>query len=79
MTPQEDASDGAHVKALAERCPQFPKASSPARGANCATPARSVTVIVAGFSHPRAMSQTDARARVALGRGWQKRGPPALA
>ena len=79
MAEAPDASNAAHVKAAAERCPYFPKASSPARGANCAAPTCSIAAILSGFSHPRAASQTEVRYRVALGRGWQKRGPPSLA
>jgi len=68
---------GALWQAVSPRCPDFPK-SGPARGGTClAQPAlRSAIALV--FTHPAAKAQTEARYRVSLLRGWQKRGPPSL-
>jgi hypothetical protein len=64
-------------KAAQQQCPNFPKNSTAMRGAcSAAPPSRSAITPV--FTHPASKVQTDARYRVSLIRGWQKRGPPSL-
>ena len=74
----DTAAGGLLWKAVQQRCPYFPK-NAPATSGNCSTSPPSASVITAVFSHPTAKAQTDARYRVSLIRGWQKRGPPSLA
>ena len=66
------------LKAVPERCPYFPK-NPTAAGGQIQFPPPSPSVIAFVFSHPTAKVQTEARYRVSLIRGWQKRGPPSLA
>jgi hypothetical protein len=71
------AESGVLLKAVQERCPYFPK-NAPSMGGNCCAPPPSISVTSPVFSHPAAKPQTEARYRVSLLRGWQKRGPPSL-
>jgi hypothetical protein len=78
MTVKSDAdASGLLWKAVQQRCPYFPK-NATAKNDTCPAPPPSRPVIAAVFSHPTAKAQTDARYRVSLIRGWQKRGPPSL-
>jgi hypothetical protein len=71
------AESGVVLKTVQERCPYFPK-NAPGIGGNYCAPPPSGSVIAPIFSHPTAKPQTEARYRVSLLRGWQKRGPPFL-
>ena len=69
-------SSGVTLSAVPQRCPAFPAVVNQVRHGNLSlSPA---SLIFAGIvSHPAVKPQTQARARVALDRSCQKRGPPA--
>jgi hypothetical protein len=69
------SSSGTSFSAIPQRCPAHPAMVSPVRYGHLTIPAASL--IFAGIvSHPVIKAQTHARARVALDRSRQKRGPP---
>jgi hypothetical protein len=71
-----DQTQGDSISAIPHCCESFPKAVSPAdhHDLTLDTAALAFAEIV---SHPALRPQTEARARVALDRSRQKRGPPA--
>jgi hypothetical protein len=76
-TMQTGAADAAPLSLVPERCPQYPKHATVAGGQfNVPLPLTSTIAFV--FSQPAAKVQTEARYRISLTRGWQKRGPPFL-
>ncbi|SEC45088.1 hypothetical protein [Terriglobus roseus] len=71
-----DAAKGAHIHALAEKCPMYPQASVAAPH-DLATPPASRVIFASIVSHPTGTAQTESKWRVSRFRSRQKRGPPA--
>jgi hypothetical protein len=70
------ASSGVTLSAIPQHCPAFPAVVTQVQHGN--VPFNAASLIFAGIiSHPVVKPQTQARARVALDRSCQKRGPPA--
>jgi hypothetical protein len=68
-------ADGINLSSIPEHCPAYPAVVTQIRHGDLSFQAASLTF--AGIvSHPAAELQTQARARVALDRGHQQRGPP---
>jgi hypothetical protein len=71
-----DTTAGAHMHALADKCPMYPQASVAAPH-DVATPPLSRTIFASLVSHPTGTAQTESKWRVSRYRSRQKRGPPA--
>jgi len=75
MQPTGSSVPGTTVAAIPQHCPAFPAVITQVRHGDLSFHAASL--IFAGIvSHPTVKPQTQARARVALDRSRQKRGPP---
>jgi hypothetical protein len=75
MKAQPAESSGTSLSAIPPRCPAYPAAVTQIRHADLSFHAASL-IFAEIVSHPAIKLQTEARARVALDRGRQKRGPP---
>ena len=65
-------------QAPAEKCPYAPASVAPAQPNPLATPTTAAAIFGALVSHPTGFAQTEAKRRISLDRGNQKRGPPAM-
>jgi hypothetical protein len=73
--PAGSPHSGASLSTLQPRCPAYPAVVTQVRHSNLSL--HRASLIFAGIvSHPTIKPQTHARARVALDRSRQKRGPP---
>jgi hypothetical protein len=75
MDQTESSSSGPSLSAIPQKCPAYPAAVTPIQHRDLASHAASL-IFAEIVSHPSVTTQTEARARVALGRSRQKRGPP---
>ena len=75
MGNMQNSGPGARLAATPQRCPFCPAAVPQARHSDVSLHAASL-IFAAIVSHPAGKPQTQARARVALDRSRQKRGPP---
>lgn len=73
MQPTESSSPS--LSSIPQHCPAYPAAVTPVRHGDLSFPAASL-IFAEIVSHPTRKLQTEARARVALDRSRQKRGPP---
>ncbi|MBB5342802.1 hypothetical protein [Tunturibacter empetritectus] len=69
--------DGINVSTIPQKCPSYPAAVTQIQHGDLACNAASL-LFVGIVSHPSLKTQTEARARVALDRSRQKRGPPSF-
>ena len=77
MHSTETSGSGVSFSAIPEHCPAFPAVVTPIRHGDLSL--HTAALIFAGIvSHPTIKPQTEARARVALDRSRQKRGPPVV-
>jgi hypothetical protein len=76
VPPATSSSTTATVAIIPQRCPAYPAAVTPIRHGDLSLHIASLTFAEI-VSHPTIKPQTHARARVALDRSRQKRGPPA--
>jgi hypothetical protein len=67
---------GTQLSAIPKSCPAYPAVVTPLRHIDLSSPKTSL-IFAEIVSHPTVKLQTEARARVALDRARQKRGPPA--
>jgi len=75
MQRTESSGLGASLSVTPQRCPAYPSVITPVKRGDLSFNA--VSLIFAEIvSHPSVKTQTQARARVALDRSRQKRGPP---
>jgi hypothetical protein len=75
MRPGGSSSPGVTLSGIPQHCPAYPAVVTRVRHGDLSFHAASL--IFAGIvSHPTVKPQTQARARVALDRSRQKRGPP---
>ncbi|WP_433969118.1 hypothetical protein [Tunturiibacter gelidiferens] len=74
---QQPDSSGINVSTIPQKCPSYPAAVTQIQHGDLSCNAASL--LFAGIvSHPSLKTQTQARARVALDRSRQKRGPPSF-
>ena len=66
---------GTQLSAIPKHCPSYPAVVTPFRHVHLSFPATQL-IFAEIVSHPTLKLQTEARARVALDRARQKRGPP---
>jgi hypothetical protein len=66
---------GVNLSAMPQCCPAYPAIAAPAPHGHLSFQAESL-IFAEIVSHPAIKPQTEARARVALDRSRQKRGPP---
>jgi hypothetical protein len=71
----ELSGPGTSLSAIPQRCPAYPAMVTSARHGDLSFYTASL-IFAEVVSHPSVKGQTDARARVALDRSRQKRGPP---
>jgi hypothetical protein len=71
----ESSSSKPSFSSIPQRCPGFPAVVTPVRHGDLSLPSASL-IFAEIVSHPSVKLQTQARARVALDRSRQKRGPP---
>ena len=69
--------DGINVSTIPQKCPSYPAAVTPIQHGDLSSHTASL-IFAEIVSHPSVRTQTEARARVALDRSRQKRGPPSL-
>lgn len=75
VDPAESSSAGTRLSSIPQHCPAYPAVVTPVRHGDLSF--HTASLIFAGIvSHPAIKVQTEARARVALDRARQKRGPP---
>jgi len=74
---QGEQSQGEQFAARQEKCPAYPRAVSPVQR-NDLSPQSSAQLFAGIVAHPAGKAQAEARARIALYRSRQERGPPAL-
>jgi hypothetical protein len=72
----ESSGPGISLSEIPPRCPAYPAAVTPVQHGDLFLHAASL-IVAEIVSHPTSKTQTEARARVALDRSRQKRGPPA--
>ena len=75
MRNAESNGSAVSLSAIPPRCPAFPAAVTPVKHGDLSFHAASL-IFAEIVSHPSVRNQTEARARVALDRSRQKRGPP---
>jgi hypothetical protein len=75
MTAAGGLSSQASVSAVPEKCPCFPKDSSPAVDTVSLLP-NSTAFYAGALSHPACFAQVEAHYRISFDRSRQKRGPP---
>ncbi|WP_433971708.1 hypothetical protein [Tunturiibacter lichenicola] len=75
MRTAESTGSEVSLSAIPPRCPAFPAAVAPIKHGDLSFHAASL-IFAEIVNHPSARTQTEARARVALDRSRQKRGPP---
>jgi hypothetical protein len=75
MQAAETLGSGVRLSAIPQRCPAYPAVVTPVKHGDLSFDAISL-IFAEIVSHPSVKSQTQARARVALDRSRQKRGPP---
>ncbi len=74
---QGEQSEGIRFASLQEKCPAYPRAiTSVHRNDLSLQPSEQLFARI--LVHPAGKAQAEARARIALYRSWQQRGPPAL-
>jgi hypothetical protein len=74
---QQPDSSGITVSTIPQKCPSYPAAITPIQHGDLSSHAASL-IFAEIVSHPSIKTQTAARARVALDRSRQKRGPPSF-
>ena len=74
---QGEQPQGEQFAARQEKCPAYPRAVSPVQR-NDLSPQSSAQLFAGIVVHPAGQAQAEARARIALYRSRQERGPPAL-
>lgn len=77
MRQKEPSGPGITLSTIPQRCPAYPAAITRVQHGDLAYPSASLEFAEI-VSHPAIKAQTMARARVALDRSRQKRGPPSL-
>jgi hypothetical protein len=75
MQTAESSGAGVSLSAIPQRCPAYPAVVTQAKHGDLSFHAASL-IFAELVSHPSVKTQTQARARVALDRSRQKRGPP---
>jgi len=75
MQAAEPSGPGARLSATPQRCPAYPAVVTQIQHGDLSLHAASL-IFAEIVSHPSVRTQTQARARVALDRSRQKRGPP---
>ena len=75
MGSAQSSNGGTNLSAIPQRCPAYPAVVAPVRHGDLSIHAASL-IFAEIVSHPAIKLQTEARARVALDRARQKRGPP---
>jgi hypothetical protein len=75
MQQTESSGSGVRLSAIPQRCPAFPAVVTQIKHGDLSLHAASL-IFAEIVSHPSVKTQTQARARVALDRSRQKRGPP---
>jgi hypothetical protein len=75
MRTAESTGSAVSLTATPPRCPAFPAVVTPVKHGDLSFHAASL-IFAEIVSHPAVRTQTEARARVALDRSRQKRGPP---
>jgi len=75
MDPAQSSNGGANLSAIPQRCPAYPAVVASVRHGDLSLHTASL-IFAEIVSHPTSKLQTEARARVALDRARQKRGPP---
>jgi hypothetical protein len=75
MQQAESSESGVGFSATPEKCPAYPAVVTPVHHGDLSIHAASL-IFAEIVSHPSVKTQTAARARVALDRSRQKRGPP---
>lgn len=75
MDQTESSGSAPSLSAIPRKCPAYPAAVTPIQHGDLSTHAASL-IFAEIVSHPSVRTQTAARARVALDRSRQKRGPP---
>jgi hypothetical protein len=75
MQQAESSGPGVSLSAIPQRCPAYPAVVTQVRHGDLSVHAASI-IFAEIVSHPSVKTQTQARARVALDRSRQKRGPP---
>jgi hypothetical protein len=73
--PAQSSDAGINLSAIPQRCPAYPAVVIPVRHGDLSFHPASL-IFAAIVSHPAITFQIEARARVALDRACQKRGPP---
>jgi hypothetical protein len=77
MKMQGELSQDMQFAALQENCPAYPRAITSVQRNDLSLQA-SPQLLAEIMVHPTGKAQAEARARIALHRCWQQRGPPAL-
>jgi hypothetical protein len=77
MQQAESSSSGISVSTIPQKCPSYPAAVTSIQHGDLSCNAASL-IFAEIVSQPSVKSQTAARARVALDRSRQKRGPPSF-
>jgi hypothetical protein len=75
MHQAESSGHGPSFSAIPQRCPAYPAMVTSARHGDLSFYTASL-IFAEVVSHPSVKAQTSARARVALDRSRQQRGPP---
>jgi hypothetical protein len=75
MQQAESSSSGINVSTIPQKCPSYPAAVTSVQHGDLSLHTASL-IFAEIVSHPSVKTQTQARARVALDRSRQKRGPP---
>jgi hypothetical protein len=77
MQASESSGNGVSLSAIPRRCPAYPAIVTQVQHRDLSLQAASL-IFAEIVSHPSVKTQTQARARVALDRSRQKRGPPVV-
>ncbi|NYF90655.1 hypothetical protein RBB79_13670 [Tunturiibacter empetritectus] len=75
MQQAESSSSGINVSTIPQKCPSYPAAVTSIQHGDLSSHAASL-LFAEIVSQPSVTTQTEARARMALDRSRQKRGPP---
>jgi hypothetical protein len=75
MRQAESSGSGINLSAIPQKCPAYPAMVTSVQHGKLSFHAASL-IFAEIVSHPSVKTQTQARARVALDRSRQKRGPP---
>ncbi len=75
MQAEENSGPGVTLSAIPQHCPAYPAVVTQIKHGDLSLHAASL-IFAEIVSHPSIKAQTQARARVALDRSRQKRGPP---